>query len=133
MPAASLAGSNNTRRGRRAGVKFEVGKAYRTRQGGKGVVLCTDAPGLWPLKGYVMAEGGEESNPFEWRTGGVEFSVEDERPNDLVSIWEEPVSGEAWMITSQGTNFFYWTEEEAREEAGGKDRLFKIRYEEIRE
>ena len=64
-----------------------VGK-YRTRGGRLAVVLCTDAPGDWPLIGYVVGEHGQ-AHPRGWKSDGRLFwSVE--QKDDLIVFPPSP-------------------------------------------
>lgn len=47
--------------------KFTPGK-YKTRDGKDAVVLCDDAPGRWPLKGYIAIT--DDSVSYSWMRSG---------------------------------------------------------------
>lgn len=77
-------------------LQIKPGK-YRTRDGMIAVVLCTDAPGQWPIKGYVLTQsGGSSSNG--WRLNGQMYERNESR-QDLVAEYVEP---REWTLTGHG-------------------------------
>ncbi len=48
-------------------MKIEVGY-WETRDGRKARVLCTDAPGEWPVVGYIIC--GNNAEPWVWFADG---------------------------------------------------------------
>ena len=63
---------------------FEVGKAYRCRDGKKATILL-----IQPT--YMVGKIEERStNPFLWRRGGGWLSEPIEHSCDLVDEWREP-------------------------------------------
>lgn len=61
---------------------------WRTVNNRKARVLCTDAPGNYPVIGYIEnAVGG--SAPCSWNLGGLNC-INDYTPNDLTEPWDEP-------------------------------------------
>lgn len=66
----------------------------RTQGGRRAVVLCNDAPGMWPVIGYVVGDG--VSHPRGWHEDGRAFSsvehVDDlivRKPSPTVTIIED--------------------------------------------
>lgn len=75
--------------------KFRITKTgeYRTRDGRKAVVLCTDAPdNNQPIVGYIISEYG--SLATSWAEDGDYGSYDDYevigRQRDIISEWVEP-------------------------------------------
>lgn len=70
---------------------------YTTRDGRKAVVLCDDAPGSWPLVGYVTALG-VNSAPASWRPTGEHDGPPRQNPSDLMPPKPaEPEQVVRWM------------------------------------
>lgn len=60
---------------------------HRTRGGRRAVVLCTDAPGYWPVVGYTLEDA--QSHPRAWMPDGrAFFSVEHD--DDLIVVEKSP-------------------------------------------
>lgn len=85
--------------------KFTPGE-YKTVKGRDAVVLCDDAPGEWPLKGYVTREGG--SFEASWRADGISTR----EGFDLVAPVTEPEQVVRWLhiwegghVTTDGTPY----------------------------
>jgi hypothetical protein len=75
-------------------MKFEEGKFYRCRDGGKAVVWMLDnGEGL--MLGAVLCDDGKWANSV-WHSRGLSTS---ERHNDLVAEWREPfkITSEGWV------------------------------------
>lgn len=54
---------------------------YRTRGGRQAVVLCNDAPGMWPVVGYI--KGADHAHPRAWQDDGRAFYTI-EHADDLI-------------------------------------------------
>lgn len=63
---------------------------WKTHNGRKARVLCTDAPGNYPVIGYIEnAAGG--STLCSWNLGGLNC-INDYSTNDLVEPWTSPIA-----------------------------------------
>ena len=104
--------------------KFKPG-TYLTRDGRKAVVLCDDAPGNTPLKGYIVSERGNESAGNGWTTNGHMWPGGGSSSSDLlppvpeqqevvrwVTLWKDddititeqpPVSGQRHFLAEART------------------------------
>lgn len=60
---------------------------YRTRGGRRAVVLCNDAPGYWPIVGYI--KGIEHVHPRAWQGDGRSFYTV-EHADDLIVVTPSP-------------------------------------------
>lgn len=83
----------NTKAAESTGIKLEVGKAYRTRNGKKAIVDGTQNTGSYKFDGNV--EGSIET----WTADGRVF-VGMHNDYDIVALWEEPapaVDAEGWI------------------------------------
>lgn len=65
---------------------------WKTRDGRKACVLCVDAPGCKPAKGYVISGNGESYSCGWFLTGRYNFS--EQCPQDLMEPWRDPVKFE---------------------------------------
>jgi len=69
---------------------------YKTRDGRKARVICTDAPGGAPVVGYII---GETSSGYvnirKWCVGGEYYSTGSKSDHDLIAEWVEPL--ELWV------------------------------------
>jgi hypothetical protein len=72
-------------------MKIEAGKKYRTREGMVAVVTCINAPGEWPIVGYIM-DRGEAYCAAIWREDGRR-EPSTEMPHDLISEHREKKVG----------------------------------------
>jgi hypothetical protein len=76
---------------------------YKIRDGRKAVVLCSDAPGSWPIKGYVVHDS-DGSTARGWsRTGTVDSNPLQQNDHDLIGPWAEPkppltVTKDLWLM-----------------------------------
>lgn len=70
-------------------LKFERDKWYRTRRGEKMRVVCTDAPGKFPI--ICHDELGDIRRRYE---DGFYCASRGESSLDLIAEWREPVKGE---------------------------------------
>lgn len=61
---------------------------YRTRGGRKAVVLCNDAPGDWPVIGYVVSPANV-AHPRGWKIDGRQF-YSLEQADDLLCPMQSP-------------------------------------------
>ena len=61
---------------------IEMGKKYRTRDGRDVRVLCVDAPGLYPVRGYLLP-GGQS---YSWKDAGNDLATQKESGYDLIEI-----------------------------------------------
>lgn len=66
---------------------FKPGR-YKTRDGREAVVLCDDAPGDWPLIGYIVARG--EAAHCSWTASGLATKWPGS-PSDLIPPAPEQV------------------------------------------
>jgi hypothetical protein len=74
--------------------KFTPGE-YLTRDGRKAVVLCDDAPGMYPLIGYVlMRQGDAAANTWAHDGAGVFVGT---KMNDLMPPVTEPEQVVRWV------------------------------------
>jgi hypothetical protein len=62
--------------------KFEVGKAYRTRDGQK-AMITERHPGLYPFVGDV------DASAWSWLDNGRHCGIRVENPLDLIGPWED--------------------------------------------
>lgn len=67
------------------------GKFYKNRQGFKvgPMVLGSNPNALWPWSGKWI---GEENQPLAatfTNTGRAGYNIEDDHPNDVISLWDE--------------------------------------------
>jgi hypothetical protein len=105
-------------------MNFEEGKYYKTRDGHKARVLCTDYPtNDYVVYGYVYLDTGIKH--FHWQKNGRCY-LTCEHEADLVAEWTEPkppkllapaiikVCGSVGLSST-----LYSSEEEAREELHG--------------
>lgn len=67
-------------------MKIEPNKFYRTRDGRKARVLCTDAPSSWPVVGYIEGPSGTGLSTHTWSQDGAFFSNAT-READLIAEW----------------------------------------------
>lgn len=93
---------------------LDLTKACQTRDGRKVRVLCTDAPGRFPVIGLA----GDAGEPSTWTLAG-EFTLSgdpDMKRADLINVPEEQ-----WVILSnQGTLFGIYCREDVAREAWGR-------------
>lgn len=76
--------------------KFTPGE-YKTRDGRKAVVLCDDAPGDTPLKGYIVIDDGGDSFARGWTVSGGTWSFENFKSSmDLMPPVTEPEQVVRW-------------------------------------
>lgn len=61
---------------------IEMGKKYRTRDGRDVRILCVDAPGGYPVRGYLLSTG--ESGL--WTSGGSWLPTGEPHSGDLIEI-----------------------------------------------
>lgn len=70
---------------------------YRTKDGRKAVVLCTDAPcDAFPVVGYYVNKNGLKTSSDSWMNNGKAFEGSDEDKDDIISEWKEPEVYEYW-------------------------------------
>lgn len=66
---------------------------YHTRGGRIAVILCTDAPGLCPVIGYIMNDRANVVSPEAWTHAGVIYATDTASPRDLLArIPETPIA-----------------------------------------
>jgi hypothetical protein len=76
--------------------KFVPGN-YLTRDGRKAVVLCDDAPGHWPLIGYIRTRSNSDYLTWEWLANGKRHDRGDTGPEDLIPPVQEQGEVVRWV------------------------------------
>lgn len=112
-------------------MNIKAGESYKTKCGEKATALCTDAPGFFPVIGFITYHQGQSSGAASWTTEGLENGKANVFPrcedNDLVAEWTEPVTFDwsclpAWanrfILLLQGGTWIYTQEEPALTLAG---------------
>lgn len=70
---------------------LEIAVGYwKTRDGRKARVLCTDAPGLYLVVGYIFIDSLADHEEFKWAAGGSANACRSPSPSDLLGPWVEP-------------------------------------------
>lgn len=67
--------------------QFEVGKVYRTRDGGKARIYALDGKGDYPVHGALWKNGWSSAT---WTRSGYYFSYNDKDDNNLMGEWKDP-------------------------------------------
>lgn len=62
----------------------------RKPNGRKPVILCNNAPGLFPVIGYIISEDGTEAEEYKWTRNG-QFHPDYECDEDLVPLEIKPL------------------------------------------
>ena len=62
---------------------IDMSKSYETRDGRKVRILCVDAPGIYPVKGYTY--DGNSSKAHEWLSDG-QYHLYVEQESDLIEV-----------------------------------------------
>jgi hypothetical protein len=102
-------------------MKIEPGY-YKCRDGRRARVLCTDAPGRFPVVGLI--EIGDEANCERWRLDGSWASAEGHGGfRDLLAPWTEPktVTVTPWLWLYKNGRA-----ELANEPPAGEDRCYVV-------
>ena len=73
----------------------EAGKTYTTRDGLTAKVLCTDAPGKYPVVGYIV-ENDDVSNGASWAADGRYLVSVDKDGCDLLAEVKPMQKREMW-------------------------------------
>ena len=68
--------------------QIEVGKVYRTREGGKARIYALDGTGDFPVHGALLIEGGWSS--ATWTRSGYYIGHAAPNSNDLMGEWKDP-------------------------------------------
>lgn len=92
---------------------------YTTRAGEKVRLICTDAPGEYPL--IILDEDGD---PTSLTIGGSVYQSCDEDGRDITGPWVEPVKPlEVWLNYYDCTYFSTWESEAKAREFASPDYL----------
>lgn len=108
-------------------MKIEIGY-YRTRDGRKARVECTNAPRQYPCVGWVEPEYDDCSTvlPTSWTGGGVANVECPNHPRDLISPWiDAPIvnwpampAWANWVAMTDTANWFWFSQRPTLNDVG---------------
>lgn len=111
--------------------KFERDKVYKTRDGRDARVICVDAPGPYPIVGFIESSvGSDRWSPQGWFNSNVGYAGEPEYPDprDLMLPKPEPIV--EWGLVRVSDNQWadgYGTERTARAIAADPENIPRFR------